>query len=332
LLVIGAFLTAFYMWRLVSLVFLGEFRGSHEVLHHAHEAPFAMRMPLVVLAVCSILVGFFGVPHFLGGSNKIERWLEPAVTAGYVSHDAGEVHAATETEAHAENAAAEWAATAVAMAAGLGGLALGHYFYRVRPELPAATAARAAGLYRLVANKYWVDEIYGAVIVRPFYWLSDRILWRIIDMRIIDGLVNLLTGFTRRSRTCSGSSRAVTCRPTSWSSCWVFWCCCCGRCEESFVSLLSSIIFLPSIVAVLVLLLPRSNDRGVRLVTLLGMLASFATTLMLIGRFQPAGGMQLVERATWIESASGSNTTGCHGISLWFVLTGLLGPIATPAS
>jgi len=97
--------------------------------------------------------------------------------------------------------------------------------------------------------------------------------------------------------------------------------------------LLSSIIFLPAIVAVLVLLLPRSNDRGVRLVTLLGMLASFATTLMLIGRFQPDGGMQLVERATWVERFGIEYHLGVDGISLWLlVLTGLLGPIAVLAS
>jgi NADH-quinone oxidoreductase subunit L len=201
LLVAGAFMTAFYMWRLVSLVFLGEFRGPHSVLHHAHEAPWAMRMPLVVLAICSIGVGFFGVPHFLGGSNKIEHWLEPAVTAGYVAseHESDSGHETTggEHEVAHESAAAEWGATAVALAAGLGGLALGHFFYRVRPDLPAKVAARVPAVYRLLAGKYFVDEIYGALIVRPFQWLSDRILWRIIDVRMIDGLVNLLAGFTK---------------------------------------------------------------------------------------------------------------------------------------
>jgi NADH-quinone oxidoreductase subunit L len=190
LLVAGAFMTAFYMWRLVSLVFLGSFRGSKETLHHAHEAPFLMRMPLVVLAICSIFVGFVGVPHFLGGSNVIEHWLAPAVSGGY----AGEAHAAV--EAHASTSA-EWAATAVAMLAGLGGLLLGHLFYARRPELATRTAAALPGLQRVLGAKYYVDEIYDRVIVRPLGFFADRILWRGIDVRVIDGVINLLAGFTK---------------------------------------------------------------------------------------------------------------------------------------
>ena len=203
MLVAGAFLTAFYMWRLVSLAFLGRFRGTHETLHHAHEAPWTMAVPLVILAVCSMLVGFVGVPHFLGGSNAIEGWLHPAFTA----HVADAAHAGDAVHgditqggavAHAtHSAAAEWAATAVAMAAGLLGLFFGDLFYRRRPELATAAAARFAGLRRLLEHKYWVDEVYDAVVVRPVHGLSRTVLWRIVDMRIIDGIVNLLGGLTK---------------------------------------------------------------------------------------------------------------------------------------
>ena len=80
MLLFAAFLTAFYMWRLVSLVFLGSYRGRKEVLEHAHEAPFSMAMPLVILATASVLVGFLGAPSFLGGSNTIEHWLHPSLS------------------------------------------------------------------------------------------------------------------------------------------------------------------------------------------------------------------------------------------------------------
>jgi len=199
MLVAGAFLTAFYMWRLVSLAFFGKFRGSHETLHHAHEAPWAMASPLVVLAVCSVLVGFTGVPHFLGGSNAIEGWLHPSFTAHAAAHAGDAAHGAHEAvAAHApHSAAAEWAATAVAMGAGLLGLFLGDLFYRRRPQLATQTAVRFAGLRALLENKYWVDEAYDAAVVRPIHWLSRGVLWRVVDVRIIDGIVNLLGGVTK---------------------------------------------------------------------------------------------------------------------------------------
>jgi NADH-quinone oxidoreductase subunit L len=196
LLVAGAFMTAFYMWRLVSLAFLGRFRGTEEQLHHAHEAPWPMALPLVVLALGSVLVGFVGVPHFLGGSNAIEGWLAAAAPGAAASHGAAGTHAPA--VAHAtHSAAAEWAATAVALAAGILGLALGDLFYRRRPELATQMAARFPGVQRVLVAKYWVDEVYDVLVVRPVRALSEGFLWRFVDVRIIDGIVNLLGGFTK---------------------------------------------------------------------------------------------------------------------------------------
>jgi NADH-quinone oxidoreductase subunit L len=201
LLLLGAFMTAFYMWRLVSLVFLGQFRGTHDTLHHAHEAPPLMRWPLVVLAAGSIIVGFFGVPRFLGGSNAIEHWLAPAVSAGYVEtvgvhgpveHDTGGEHGGA-----VHSAAAEWGATLAALVAALAGLGLGHQLYARQPAQATRLAARWPGLRQLLEHKYYVDEIYDAIIVRPIRVLSEGVLWRWIDVRIIDGLVNLLAGSTK---------------------------------------------------------------------------------------------------------------------------------------
>jgi len=231
ILVLAAFLTAFYMWRLVSLVFLGTYRGPQEKLHHAHEAPFSMAMPLVVLAVCSTLVGFLGVPPLLGGGNIVEHWLEPAVhpehaqvdattgtqaaRSGDATHfvlasnpaDASATHAddpehAEEPEhasaGHAEHSAAqEWLAMGIALFAGVFGLLLGSLFYWRRPQLATQMAGRFPAVQRLLENKYWVDEFYDAVVVRPLRAISDGVLWRIVDVRIIDGIVNALGGLTK---------------------------------------------------------------------------------------------------------------------------------------
>jgi NADH-quinone oxidoreductase subunit L len=223
ILVAAAFLTAFYMWRLVSLVFLGSFRGAKEKYEHAHEAPTSMAMPLVLLAAGSLLVGFLGVPHFLGGSNTIEHWLHPAVSGAAVHAEerlaidvdqaalaAGEVsgQVRVEPEPHAESeehaaatehaaAAQEWGAMAVAFAAGLLGLLLGHLFYARRPRVATSLAQRFPGLKQLLSGKYYVDEAYDATIVRPTHTLADRVLWRVVDVRIIDGLANFLGALTK---------------------------------------------------------------------------------------------------------------------------------------
>ena len=240
-LVLAAFLTAFYMWRLVSLVFLGKYRGPQEKLDHAHEAPFSMAMPLVVLAICSVFAGFLGIPAVLKGNNAIEHWLQPVVHAqhgsapssqpfqladapqGTVSvaanlehqdetisvvaasetqhgddseHAAGSDH--TATPGHTEHSAAqEFLAMGVALAAALLGLILGSLFYWRRPQLSTQMAARFPAVQRLLENKYWVDEAYAAVIVRPIRTLSDGFLWRFVDARVIDGVVNALGGLTK---------------------------------------------------------------------------------------------------------------------------------------
>jgi len=192
----------------VSLVFLGKFRGSDEDWHHAHEAPGLMRWPLILLAAGSIAVGYVGVPHFLGGSNRIEGWLAPATAAGYIDlgaapHGAGAIQAAQHGveavhEGAAEHAAAaEWAATLVAFLAAAAGLLLGYQLYGRRPELSTALAARFAWLQKLWEGKYFVDEFYDAVVVRPLRAISENVLWRGIDVRIIDGLLNLLAGLSK---------------------------------------------------------------------------------------------------------------------------------------
>jgi NADH-quinone oxidoreductase subunit L len=206
LLALGALLTAFYMWRLVALVFLKEHRGPRERYEHAHEAPFSMAMPLVLLAAGSVFLGVAGVPHFMGGSNRFETWLAPVFGTEphlglELSHSGlagGEISGHVQAVGGVEpSARAEWVATLVAVAIGLTGLLLGHQLYARRPQAAAQLAARFAFLRRLLANKFYIDELYAALVVRPTRFLAERVLWRVVDVRIIDGLVNLLGGLTK---------------------------------------------------------------------------------------------------------------------------------------
>jgi NADH-quinone oxidoreductase subunit L len=183
-LALGAGLTAFYMWRVAHLTFFGRFRGPSEVWRHAHESPRVMTVPLVVLAALSIAGGWIGIPAVLVGGaevNLFHDWLAPAVTAP------GHGHHAEEASGSGHGAAAELGVMALSVAMALAGLLLGYLVYR-REGLGARLAARAGPAYVLVRNLYWVDELYDAAIVRPFYGL---IRWfGAFDRFVIDGLVN----------------------------------------------------------------------------------------------------------------------------------------------
>ncbi|HXE80228.1 MAG TPA: NADH-quinone oxidoreductase subunit L [Vicinamibacterales bacterium] len=212
--IVTSLLTATYMFRLVFLTFHGERRAApaaadaahghgHGHGHgraaghgHLHDAPPAMAMALVVLAVGSVLAGFVGVPAALGGSNRIEHFLEPSFTAhGAATYDA----AMDSAEAAAHPPAADHADDHLAVertlmlgstVIALVGIGLAWYFFLRRPQAADAVAARAAPIHRLLLNKYWVDELYDAAIVHPIRRLSERVLWRQVDAGVIDGAVN----------------------------------------------------------------------------------------------------------------------------------------------
>jgi NADH-quinone oxidoreductase subunit L len=182
--VVTAAFTAFYMTRLVALVFLGKERMSHDVSHHVHESPSSMTLPLIVLAAGSILIGFLGVPNFIvEGGNRFGGWLAPVLGAG---------HAEGGHEVHHASAALEWGLMLLSLAVAVGGILVGLLFYQRRPELPQRAAATVPGLYRLIANKYYVDETYRAAVILPIRNGSRALLWKIVDVRVIDFLVNLV--------------------------------------------------------------------------------------------------------------------------------------------
>lgn len=179
--VLGAFLTAFYMFRLYFLTFHGVPRLSEEAKHHLHESPNSMVIPLMLLAFLSVIGGWIQVPLLQGG-QRLDAFLEPVF-----ADRAALTGAAVEHAVH--GAGAETTLMLISLVVALAGIFVAYRFYVVDPELPGRTAERARGLYRLIFNKYWVDEIYDGWIVQPLYRTSVR-LWERFDDAVIDGAVN----------------------------------------------------------------------------------------------------------------------------------------------
>ncbi len=171
---VTAFLTAFYIFRLVFSVFHGTSHVSKEARHHLHESPAVVTVPLAVLAVLSLVAGWVGIPS--ENLNAIGPFLAP-VLAGHPA------------EAHAESHAVEYALMLVSVLVAAAGVWLAHLFYVKSPELPGRLAASAAGLYRLSLNKWYVDELYDKIFVRPTVQAALA-LWRWVDVLVIDGAVN----------------------------------------------------------------------------------------------------------------------------------------------
>jgi len=186
-LVASAGMTAFYMFRLLYLVFYGTFRGDPDASRHAHESPRMMTVPLSVLALLAVVSGWVGIPGALTGGADIHlfrKWLAPALPEGGHLTAVGEVA----NDASRHEIGAELGLMAVAVAIALLGIAVATRIYK-RREGPAGSPSWARGpLYRLVRNLYWVDELYDAVIVRPFYACCR--LSSGIDRWVVDGIVN----------------------------------------------------------------------------------------------------------------------------------------------
>jgi NADH-quinone oxidoreductase subunit L len=175
-------LTAFYMFRLVSLTFAGRFRGTADQENHLHESPASMTVPLVILAFLSIVGGWIGLPKVFGEhADRFSAFLSPILLP---------LASAAETAEHALSHGTEWLLIGVSVAAAVIGLLLALNWYVKQEGRPAERLAAAfPGLYRLVADKFRVDELYDVLVVRPFDWLA-RILWKVVDVLIIDGILN----------------------------------------------------------------------------------------------------------------------------------------------
>jgi len=181
---LAAGITAFYMFRLVFLTFFGESRMEPGVEKHVHESPYAMTVPLMILALLSVAGGWIGIPEALGGHNYFEAWLAPVFGHGAE----GAAHGAAQGAVH-HSAALEYLLMAGSVGVALCGIGLAWYLYRVRPEKPREIAEKVPGLYDVVLNKYYVDEIYDVAIVQRIVNGSVW-LWEAFDDIFIDGIVN----------------------------------------------------------------------------------------------------------------------------------------------
>ena len=175
-----ALLTSFYMFRLIFLTFFGKPRyDEHKV--HVHESPKSMLVPLMILAVLSIIGGWMAAPAFWGAPDYFAKFLEPVFAQGSV----GNAEAA-EATAHA----LETPLAIVAVVTALLGFAIAFWLYLKQPGKPEQLAKSMRGVYTTLLHKYYVDEIYAALIVKPLLWLSTNVLWQKVDAGAIDGTVN----------------------------------------------------------------------------------------------------------------------------------------------
>ncbi|MEK6756542.1 MAG: NADH-quinone oxidoreductase subunit L [Bacteroidota bacterium] len=176
--VLGAGLTAFYMFRLVSLTFEGEPRYGHEI--HPHEAPPTMTIPLIILAFLSVVGGFVGIPESLLGGNAIEHWLEPVFAPAYVKLRLAS-HGVEITE---------YVLMVLSLGIALAGIYAARLVYLRRIELAEGWKAKYARIYNLLFNKYYVDEAYDKAFVSSTVKVSEGLLWKGVDVSLIDGAVN----------------------------------------------------------------------------------------------------------------------------------------------
>ncbi len=174
---VAAGMTSFYMFRLTFLTFFGKERMDEHTKHHIHESPNSMVIPLMILALLSVVGGYVGVPAALGGSNHFHHFLDTII------------YKVGPQEGHHYSHALEYALMLTSVAIAVLGFVLAYTLYIKRPELPERLANKFKGLYTLIYNKYYVDEIYEFIFVKGCKGLGN-LLWLKIDVPVIDGIVN----------------------------------------------------------------------------------------------------------------------------------------------
>ncbi len=172
----ASMLTAFYMFRLLFLTFFGKFRGTHEQANHLHESPSSMTIPLIILAILSIVGGLIGLPEFWNASNWMHHHLEHIIirkNPSILSHET------------------EWMLMALAVAAALSVFYFTYLLFIKNKVLPVNKEEEMKPWQRLIYNKYYIDELYDAVIRKPLDSISS-VFFKFIDLRLVDGTVNAI--------------------------------------------------------------------------------------------------------------------------------------------
>jgi NADH-quinone oxidoreductase subunit L len=179
--VIGVFtamLTSFYMFRMLYLTFYGKFRGTHEQEHHVHESPASMTIPLVVLAILSIVGGFIGVPEVLGGHHELEHFLAPVFEKSNAI--LGEHHLQASTE---------FILMGISVGVALIALIYAYIKYAKNGSVPVADTEERPALTSISYHKFYIDELYDMIIRKPLDFLST-FFYNVVERLGIDGLVN----------------------------------------------------------------------------------------------------------------------------------------------
>ena len=178
--VITAMMTAFYMFRLYAMTFRGKFRGTHEQEHHLHESPMAITIPLIILAILAVIGGWVGIPElFMHGGHRLEAFLEPVFKPSYEYVKAKNI-APKEPDHSTEY---------ILMAVSVLGALIALVFAWNKFSKYEKTDKESTGFAKLLENKWYVDELYAAVITQPLRSLS-AFFNNIIEKKVIDGLVN----------------------------------------------------------------------------------------------------------------------------------------------
>jgi NADH-quinone oxidoreductase subunit L len=192
--VIGAMLTAFYMFRMLFLTFYGRFRGTSEQEHHLHESPVSMTFPLIVLAILSVIGGFIGVPEILGGHHWLSEYLAPVF-----------VWSEFRAPSVAPDHSTEYVLMIISVACAAVAAYMAYVKYIRKSHIPASETSERGILANLSFNKYYIDEIYNALIGKPLDALSG-FFFKVIDKSGIDGFVN---GFGRAALASSRGLRLL---------------------------------------------------------------------------------------------------------------------------
>ncbi len=175
--ILGAAMTTFYMFRLYFLTFHGKFRGTHEQEHHLHESPKSMTIPLIVLAILSVVGGLVGIPAALGGTHFLEAFLSPVFEFSSFR--------IVQAASHETEYMLMGIATLIMILA----IYYAYTVYVKKNTLPAAEGEETSPIHKLVFNKYWVDEIYENLITKPLNMISEA-FHKLVDNQIVDGIVN----------------------------------------------------------------------------------------------------------------------------------------------
>ncbi len=168
-------LTAFYMFRLLFLTFSNSFRGTAEQKHHLHESPKVMTIPLMILALLSVIGGFIGIPEVMGGHHALNQFLGRVFTAP--AEELGLSHSM------------EWILIAITVIGAVLMIVFAWLRFGKKNLVPAGDEAARPALAKLFMHKWYFDEIYNTIIVKPLFWLSE-FFHKIFDVKIIDGIVN----------------------------------------------------------------------------------------------------------------------------------------------